>query len=97
MEKLDLLKLFQQWGWGGEIKENDGGGKFKYDIFDILSELFKCHNVPISSTAIKKIACVHFSALRKLPTYPLFSEHARDYTASTCVPDCHPNFYITPK
>jgi hypothetical protein len=22
--------------WGGEIKENGGGGEFKYDIFDIL-------------------------------------------------------------
>jgi hypothetical protein len=35
MKKLDLLKLFQEWG-GGRIKENDGGGEFKYDIFDIL-------------------------------------------------------------
>jgi hypothetical protein len=32
MENLDLLKLFQEWGRG--IKENDGGGEFKYDIFD---------------------------------------------------------------
>jgi hypothetical protein len=23
-------------GLGGSMKENDGGGKFKYDIFDIL-------------------------------------------------------------
>jgi hypothetical protein len=23
-------------GMGGGIKENDGGGKFKYDIFDTL-------------------------------------------------------------
>jgi hypothetical protein len=23
---------------GGEIKENDGAGEFKYDIFDILYE-----------------------------------------------------------
>jgi hypothetical protein len=22
--------------WGGRIKENDGEGEFKYDIFDIL-------------------------------------------------------------
>jgi hypothetical protein len=29
------LKLFQEWGKKG-IKENDGGGKFKYDIFDTL-------------------------------------------------------------
>jgi hypothetical protein len=28
-------KLFQEWG-KEEIKENGGGGKFKYDIFDIL-------------------------------------------------------------
>jgi hypothetical protein len=27
------LKLFQEWGG---IMENDGGGGFKYDIFDIL-------------------------------------------------------------
>jgi hypothetical protein len=24
---------------GGEVKESDGGGEFKYDIFDTLSEL----------------------------------------------------------
>jgi hypothetical protein len=24
---------------GGRIKENGGGGEFKYDIFDILKEL----------------------------------------------------------
>jgi hypothetical protein len=35
MEKWDLLKLFQEWE-KGEIKDNDGGDKFKYDIFDIL-------------------------------------------------------------
>jgi hypothetical protein len=29
------LKLFQELGEGG-IKEGDGGGEFKYDIFDIL-------------------------------------------------------------
>jgi hypothetical protein len=34
MQKLYLLKLFQE--WGGEIKENDGGGEFKYVGFDIL-------------------------------------------------------------
>jgi hypothetical protein len=35
MGKGDLLKLFQKWG-EAEIKENGGGGKFNYDIFDIL-------------------------------------------------------------
>jgi hypothetical protein len=34
MEKY-LLKLFKEW-WEGRRKENDGGGKFKYDIFDTL-------------------------------------------------------------
>jgi hypothetical protein len=34
MEKWDLLKLFQE--WEGGIKENDGGGKFKCDIFDTM-------------------------------------------------------------
>jgi hypothetical protein len=29
------MRLFQGWGDRG-IKENDGGGEFKYDIFDIL-------------------------------------------------------------
>jgi hypothetical protein len=29
------LKLFQEWG-EEQIKENGGGGEFKYDIFDIL-------------------------------------------------------------
>jgi hypothetical protein len=28
------IELF--WEWGGGIKENDGGGKFKSDTFDIL-------------------------------------------------------------
>jgi hypothetical protein len=27
------------------IKKNDGGGKFKYDIFDIFKNFYKCHNV----------------------------------------------------
>jgi hypothetical protein len=31
MKKLDLLKLFQE--WGGGVKENDGGGEFNSDIF----------------------------------------------------------------
>jgi hypothetical protein len=34
MEKWYLLKLFQE--WGEEIKKNDGGDEFKYDIFDLL-------------------------------------------------------------
>jgi hypothetical protein len=34
MEKRYLLKLFLEWREG--IKENVGGGEFKYDIFDIL-------------------------------------------------------------
>jgi hypothetical protein len=29
------LKLFQEWREEG-IKENDGGGKFNYDMFDVL-------------------------------------------------------------
>jgi hypothetical protein len=35
----------------GRIKENDGGGEFMYDIFDIYCmNLCKCYNVPLSST-----------------------------------------------
>jgi hypothetical protein len=30
-----MLKLFQKWG-ERRMKENVGGGEFKYDIFDIL-------------------------------------------------------------
>jgi hypothetical protein len=33
MEKQYLLNLFQEWG---RVKENDGRGEFKYDLFDIL-------------------------------------------------------------
>jgi hypothetical protein len=29
------LKLFQEWREEG-IKENDGGGKLNYDMFDVL-------------------------------------------------------------
>jgi hypothetical protein len=35
MEKLYLLKLFQEYRERG-IKENGGGGEFNCDIFDIL-------------------------------------------------------------
>jgi hypothetical protein len=35
MEKLDLLKLFQEWG-GRTIRENDGEGKHNYDILQKL-------------------------------------------------------------
>jgi hypothetical protein len=31
--KLRPLKLFYEWGIGGEIKKNDGDGEFNYDIF----------------------------------------------------------------
>jgi hypothetical protein len=51
MEKLDLLKLFQEWG-EGRIHENDGGGKFNYDKnYDknYGKNSGKCHNVlPVS-------------------------------------------------
>jgi hypothetical protein len=35
MGKLDLLKLFHEWG-ERSIKENGGGSEFKYELFDIL-------------------------------------------------------------
>jgi hypothetical protein len=35
MEKLYLLKLFQEWG-EGKIKEMMEGGEFEYDIIDKL-------------------------------------------------------------
>jgi hypothetical protein len=34
LEKSDLLKLLGI--WGRELKENDGGGELKYNIFDIF-------------------------------------------------------------
>jgi hypothetical protein len=33
--KIRPIETIPGMGWG-EIKENDGGGKFKYDVFDIL-------------------------------------------------------------
>jgi hypothetical protein len=35
MQNGKMLKLFQEWG-KERIKKNGGGGKFKYDISDIL-------------------------------------------------------------
>jgi hypothetical protein len=35
MEKWDLLKLLQECGLEG-IKDNGGGGEFKYNIVDIF-------------------------------------------------------------
>jgi hypothetical protein len=40
-------------GMGGGIKENDGRGKFKYDIFE--KNFCKCNNVPLPSATIKNI------------------------------------------
>jgi hypothetical protein len=34
--KNDTLRLSQE---GGGIKEDDGGGEYNYDVFDILQEL----------------------------------------------------------
>jgi hypothetical protein len=36
--KKPLQNLKKQNQGGERIKENDGGGEFKYDIFDILEE-----------------------------------------------------------
>jgi hypothetical protein len=37
-----------------EIKENDGVGKLKYDIFVILEELCGCHDVSLHAAQLKK-------------------------------------------
>jgi hypothetical protein len=50
---------------GMEVKKNGGGGEFKYELFDILQELIKCHNVPPSSTSIMKTSFFFFL----LPTW----------------------------
>jgi hypothetical protein len=47
------LKLFQEWE-EEVIMENDGGDAFKYNIFDILRDICKCHNVPPPSATIKE-------------------------------------------
>jgi hypothetical protein len=45
----------------GVVKESDGGGEFKYDIFDNYKNFCKCHNTPSPSTIkkekISKIKC----------------------------------------
>jgi hypothetical protein len=46
-----MLKLFQEWGERG-IKENSGGGEFKYLIY--CKNFYKCHNVSQPSTATKR-------------------------------------------
>jgi hypothetical protein len=38
----------------GGIKENGGGGEFKYDILIHCKNFCKCHNVSPPSTAINK-------------------------------------------
>jgi hypothetical protein len=38
IQKWYLFKLFQEMG-GQWIKESDGGGEFKYSIFDTLKEI----------------------------------------------------------
>jgi hypothetical protein len=40
---------------GGEIKENDEEGEFKYDMFIYCKNFCKCHIVPLPSTILKKI------------------------------------------
>jgi hypothetical protein len=40
MIKRDLLKLFQE--WGKEIKMNDGGGEFSYDILQEILQKSEC-------------------------------------------------------
>jgi hypothetical protein len=37
-----------------EIKQNCGGGEFKYGILDMLYELSTCYNVPPPSTTIRE-------------------------------------------
>jgi hypothetical protein len=39
---------------GGEVKENDGGGEFNYDILDILQELLKMPQCTPPNTIFKK-------------------------------------------
>jgi hypothetical protein len=51
--KMMPVKLFQEWG-ERKIKENDGGGEFKYSILIYCKNICKCHNVPPPSTTIKK-------------------------------------------
>jgi hypothetical protein len=56
MQKMIPIKTTPGMG-EGRIKESDGGGEFKYDIFDTLiycQNFCKCHNVPPPSTTIKK-------------------------------------------
>jgi hypothetical protein len=54
-----------------KIKENNGGGEFKYETFDTYKNFYKCHNVPPPSTTIKNKISIseatpspHFEAMK---------------------------------
>jgi hypothetical protein len=53
MEKLVLLKLFQEWG---KIKENDGGVNSSMIYLICCKNSCKCHNVPPAQQFKKKSA-----------------------------------------
>jgi hypothetical protein len=47
------LKLFQEW-WQGEIKENDGGSEFKYDVWYIVRTFVNATMYPYPAQQLKK-------------------------------------------
>jgi hypothetical protein len=53
-----------------KIKENNGGGEFKYETFDTYKNFYKCHNVPPPSTTIKNKINM-FVRVEKKKTYCL--------------------------
>jgi hypothetical protein len=39
---------------GGGMNKNGGGGEFKYIYLIYCKNFYKCHNVPLPTTTIKK-------------------------------------------
>jgi hypothetical protein len=52
-KKKYLLKQFQEWGMRGR-KENGEGVNSSMKYLICCKNLYKCHNVPLPSTTIKK-------------------------------------------
>jgi hypothetical protein len=69
---------------GGAIKENDRWGRFKYDIFDILQEHFKCHNIS-HSAQFKKIVKVIKKCRWSILSWFFYKAKVRGQVSIVCI------------